>query len=287
MRDLRHHPLLLTVELVLLFGIGAMLSAHVDWQNKLADAPRAFVSAEAEGALLERLSLQGAVYVNGEFHHRGRVEQGDDGVRSVTVPSSSAAHIFRLQPEDRRSAFERTPGLDFFLEDSAAGGLTRGTLGGREVILLDDDGNDRVYVIDGNLWLHSHDAHELRFVTRDGAPVRVTFVVRGDIYFLDDVRAEGADGSLAFIALPRPGFTTTGGDIWLGDLAYGTLSHIDGYLFAAGDIGGALYEELVVQGAVAAGGTVHVEQGTPCAPSPLLVRHDLRYRTGADIPPGL
>lgn len=295
MRDLRNHPVILAVEVILLVGIGTVLFAHVEWQDKLATAPRAFHEATAEGALLERLSFRGAVYVNAEFHHSGRLHRDENGVESVTVPERSPAHIFRLHPEDRSDAFERTPGPDFVLEDAfgapfehLGGASDVHVPGGSESIVLDEDMNGRVYVIDGNLWLHSHDALEVRLVAADGSPARVTFVVRGDIYFLDDVRAHEANASVAFIALPRPGFGTEGGDIWLGDVVYGTLSHVDGYLFAAGDVHGALFDDgLLVNGALAAGGGIFVDEGHGCRRAPLRVTHDVRYVEGRDLPPGL
>lgn len=295
MRDLRNHPLILAVEVVLLAGIGAVLFAHVEWRDILATAPRAFHTPMAEGALLERLSLRGAVYVNAEFHHRGRLHVDAEGVESVVVDESSPARMFRLHPADRRESFERTPGPDFFLDDpyvapyEIAGGAWRDlhVPGGSELIKLGDDALDRVFVIDGNLWVHSLESLEVRLLAGKRR-ASVTFVVRGDIYFLDDVRAHEAGSSIAFIALPRVGFRGDGGDIWLGDVAYGTLSHIDGYLFAARDIHGALFGDgLVVNGALAAGGRIQIDEGRGCRRAPLVVRHDERYAAGRFLPPGL
>lgn len=287
LRELRHHPLILGVELLLLGSIGALLFAHVQWQTKLADAPRAFVTERAEEALLERLSLRGSILVNQEFRRHGAVFTNDDGVVGVEVPTSSPAHIFQLHPEDRRAAWENTPGLDFFLDDGAAPSSRR-AFGGSAQVTLAEGGNDVVYVIEGNLWLHSHDATELILVAADGSPVRVTFVVRGNIYFLDDVSTARPGGAVAFIALPAPSLRATGGDIWLGDLAYGTLSFIEGFLFAAGDIDGALFRGgLVVHGALAAGGEIRVDAPSGCRGPLLQVEHDLRYARGGDRPPGL
>lgn len=281
MRDLRHHPLLLFVELNLLLGIGAIVMLHIAAPKRIADRERAFSGPVTEGARPPALRLHEAAVVDVAIEiERYGVSQWDTaGGRALQTPERYPSHIFRMNPSDRRAETAGTPGDDFFLEDAfetSCGGEQRFD------VTLSSDGNHRVYLVDGNLWVHSHAALELAIGAEDG-PARVTFVVLGDIYFLDSFTYTSPEDAVLFVALPRDG--EGGGSIWLGDTGYGTLARVDGWLYAAHDVlGGSLDRPTVVHGGLAAGRYVHIDEDRSRR---LDLRFDERLAGGRGWVPGL
>ena len=200
--------------------------------------------------------------------------------RQITDPNNPA-HIFRRNPSDRASINNSTPGVDdYFLEDPTSGatpgqwreigtsnsnvydgfdGTAANNFMGTNAyhVKLSNngdprrDGNHKVYYIDGNLHVNSTQAFSFVMKNPDGSPVRVSFVVRGNIYFGDNVFYDKPqqDG-MSFIALKRSAMDINGdgdvndageaavansGNISLGDPLAGTMERIDGFLYADED----------------------------------------------------
>jgi hypothetical protein len=170
-----------------------------------------------------------------------RYVSDDSGGTAYQMPESNAAHIFRLNPTDRASECNSTAKLDFFMEDpyetvssdSAQDGSNpfRITLSG----IAGDQGpnsNRRVYYLDGNLWLHNKKSFSFQFYHNEPEGVQVTFVVRGNIYFSDNLfyRNPTLDG-VAFIAMRDEGVEDSG-NIYFGDPEFGTLVQMSAFMYA-------------------------------------------------------
>ncbi len=166
------------------------------------------------------------------------------GGSAFQLPESEPAHIFRKNPSNRLAETSATRKDDFFLEDPYMPVLDFTAYnGGRgHTITLAGapgkpgrDGNQLVYYIDGNLWVHNRTFLRLRFLTQDGSGTRVTFIVKGNIYFSDDVLLQDPNkDAVAFIAI-KDAAEPESGDIYFGDPRYGTLERMYAYMYAERD----------------------------------------------------
>src|SRR5688572_30739646 len=175
----------------------------------------------------------------------GAIYRDDDlGGSAWQMPESSPAHIFRKDPSDRVLDTLSTAKADYFLEDPyepletsatvAAANGTRLTLSGLNGE-PGPNGSDLLYYIDGNLWIHNRSVFNFTLYTATGAPARVTFVVRGNIYVSDNILLENPDqDGLALIAMGDPDVEDSG-NIYFGDPRFGTLERMDAFLFAEND----------------------------------------------------
>jgi hypothetical protein len=264
MKDLRNHPLFLFVELVLLGGIGALLVGHLWLAERRADPPPAFEEAVMPIAAMPDLAPSTPL--------------------SRTIAAEDASILVR-DPYDRSEESASTPQADYFLELEHAAPL--GCVGYDEsapyAVTLGRGGNHVVYEVEGNLWVHSHEALALSLVAERGA-VRVTFLVKGNVYFLDSLVQRPSD-AVTFVALDDD--DGTGGYIWLGDVSYGTLAEIDAFLYAEHDIIGAgLDHPTRVRGALAAGDQIMVFDARHGGRGQLVVEHDPRWSSLASGMPG-
>ena len=65
--------------------------------------------------------------------------------------------------------------------------------------------------------------------------MRVTFVVKGNVYFGDDITlVNPVKDGMAFIAIEDP-LEADSGNVYLGDPTWGTLEEIDAYIYAEND----------------------------------------------------
>ena len=163
------------------------------------------------------------------------------GGRAYQLPESSPAHIFRKDPDDRVTETSSTNKSDYFLEDpyeSIKGFTFPNGRPGQEITLSGTmsepgvSGTDKVYFIDGNLWVHNKPSGRFMFRNTDAEGAKVTFVVKGNIYISDDVYIadEDKDG-VAFIAITDPAETDSG-NVYFGDPRYGTLDYMQSWIFA-------------------------------------------------------
>ena len=228
------------------------------------------------------------------------------GGTALQLSADSPGHIFRKNPSDRASEINGTPKDDYFLEDpynpvedftawNGQPGHTitlSGTMGA-----AGPSGTDKVYFIDGNLWVHNPIFYRLRFLNTDAAGVKVTFVVKGNVYFSDDVLLDDAakDG-VAFIAIQDEDEPDSG-NVFLGDPRFGTLERMQAFLYAENDfhdynLDAAGSKQVELFGNMTAGNHVSIERdfvrvsGT-VVHSKLSVFFDDRLSTGALVLPGL
>jgi hypothetical protein len=227
------------------------------------------------------------------------------GGSAYQVPESDPAHIFRKNPDNRLAEVNGTVKDDYFLEDPympvrdfiAYNGerghtITLSGSGGRP----GRSGNELLYFVDGNLWVHNTIFLRLRLLTQT-AGTRVTFVVKGDIHFCDDVLLDDSrrDG-VAFIAIEDAAVPGSG-NIYFGDPRFGTLERMQAYMYAEHDFldnnlaaDGSKVVELF--GNMTAGNHVSIERdflksdGTT-AHSKLMVHFDPRLSRGDVTLPGI
>ncbi len=244
------------------------------------------------------------VDVKNVFDTIGVLTSDDLGGTAMQVHEPSPAHIFRRNPDDRQEEIDGTVKDDYFLEDPFMSvedaDLTHGhtiSLSGTEGY-PGPSGTNKVYFIDGNLWIHNKQVltHNLKNDDPDG--VKVTFVVKGNVYFCDNVEtANPTSDGLAFIAI-KDDAVADSGNIYLGDPRYGTLESLHAYLYAENDFidnnlsaSGSATVELV--GNMTAGNHVAIERDYvdpddgSVTHSKLTVTFDDRLSTGALQLPGL
>ena len=155
------------------------------------------------------------------------------------------------------------------------------------------NGNELVYFIDGNLWIHNNKTYSFKIDQIGGAQgVQVTFVVRGNIYFSDNLfyQNKNKDG-LAFIAIEDPSEPDSG-NVYFGDPSFGTLKHMDAYVYAENnfydnnlDARGS--KDVTVNGTMSAGNHVLIERDFGGHHSKLTIDFDNRVHEGSLALPGL
>jgi hypothetical protein len=237
-----------------------------------------------------------------EFRTGGASYQGDAaGGRAWQLPESNPAHIFRLNPSDRYANTSSTAKNDYFLEDPyEPPSLDPNSDGSAPypITLSGQDGNpgvsgsDKVYFIDGNLWIHNYMTYSLAFQNLAGENVNVTFVVKGNIYYSDNIFYEDSvNDSVAFIALEDENEPDSG-NIYFGDPTFGTLEVMEAFMYADNNfhdnnLNSSGSAEVVVNGNMTAGNHVDINRDWGNQHSRLTVNFDDRIQTGAIVPPGL
>jgi hypothetical protein len=239
-----------------------------------------------------------AEFNSGAAQSRSRAAGGT----AMELPEDYRSHIFRLNPSDRRSNYQSTVKEDFFLEDPHEPINSDGSQDGSNPTNVTisgggepgPNGNELVYFIDGNLWLHNRHTYSLR-LTQPGSnrPLRITFIVRGNIYFSDNFFLEDSqEDGVAFIAIRDERYLDDSGNIYFGDPTFGTLRHMSAFMYAEnnfydynlGDEGSATVE---VNGNMTAGNQVLITRDYEDSHSKLTVNHDDRIMTGQITLPGL
>ena len=176
--------------------------------------------------------------------------------------------IFRKNPTfDRSVECGSTAGDDYFLEPTTfpGGGGSWNTAPTPLNV-----GTDRVYYIDGNLWVHSK-SDTFGFNMQG----KVTIVVTGNIYICDNLKyADPNRDMLGLVALGKydsySGERISGGDIIFGDPTYGTMYTMSAMMFAAhdflynsrtlGTFGGEPKSGFIINGSMAALNKVSLER---------------------------
>jgi hypothetical protein len=150
------------------------------------------------------------------------------GISSGMLPENDPAHIFyKNNPEPSLPPGASNGKDNYFLEDHHEPFDTFG-----RKISLAADGNEKIYYVDGNLLLHS--IWTLSF-TLDDPGAKVTFVVKGNIVFSDDLEyTDAATDMVAFIALADPQVADSG-NIYIGDGQFGTVDKLEAILYAEND----------------------------------------------------
>lgn len=208
------------------------------------------------------------------FFGNSSYKSNSAGGYAYQVPESNPAHIFRKNPSDRSSGWSATAKDDYYLEDpyesvsadtnqngSAPYGVTISGVSGEPGI----NGNQKVYFIDGNLWLHNKKTYSIGLKHNEPNGVQITFVVKGNIYFSDNFFYEDAEkDGVAFIAIEDKSVADSG-NIYLGDPDFGTLRRMNAFMYAQNDFydynldsSGSVQVELY--GNMSAGNQVKIER---------------------------
>ncbi len=173
---------------------------------------------------------------------------------------NEAAHIFRENPDDRSALTAGTVKSDFFIEDPTQPIQGDPAIDGGDdaygVRLAPGTGNERVYYVDGNLWLNGHPTFSYRFLYPEADGIKITFVVKGNIYLGDNMYYQNMwKDAIAFIAVkddalpsksaadfpgdPDPekaardwNSLNGSGNIFFGDPYYGTTERFESFLYA-------------------------------------------------------
>jgi hypothetical protein len=217
------------------------------------------------------------------------------------VAESNPAHIFRRNPSDRSSAVSSTAKDDYFLEDPYETVSTSNVVSpasGTHITLSGQDGNpgssgtQKVYYIDGNLWIHNNNIYSFTLFNAGVEPIQVTFVVKGNIYISDNILYQGGrpDG-LALIAI-KDSAVADSGNILFGDPSFGTLERMDSFMYAEDDfvdnnLSASGSATVTVNGNMTAGDQVRINRDWGSQHSKLTVNFDDRISTGAITLPGL
>jgi hypothetical protein len=167
-------------------------------------------------------------YANNNTHNVEQIFQSA-GVSSGHLPvGNELRDVFVRNPSDRADECATTVGNDYFFEPSS-GFVTGGPYSGDTPLHA---GTDRVYYIDGDLWIESDPTYGFKM---DG---KVTIVATGDIHICDNLQYKDESSMLGLIALGKydgSGNLISGGNIYFGDAIYGNMSVFSAMMFAAND----------------------------------------------------
>lgn len=222
------------------------------------------------------------------------------GGNAWQLPEDDPAHIFRLNPSDRSTEYIGTAKDDYFLEDpyeavsgsstlssGVATKLTLSGIGGEPGV----SSNDKVFFVDGNLWLHNLRLFSLA-LNHGGDGVRVTFVVKGNIYFSDNLllQNKNTDG-VAFIAI-KDADVPDSGNIYFGDATFGTLEQMDAFMYAENNfydtnLNASGSSSIEVNGIMSAGNQVAINRDYGSSHTKLVLNYDSRVADGTLVLPGL
>ncbi|NCD34181.1 MAG: hypothetical protein EOL87_12310 [Spartobacteria bacterium] len=215
------------------------------------------------------------------------VASGSFNSSGIITDSNDPRHIFRKNATDR--SYSKIPGKDdYFLEDYTDSSYNNS----HQYIDVKDNGNNKVYYIDGNLYIHN--AHTYDFMFRNPG-IKITIVAKGNITISDEFWYNGGtsdpEDMLVLIAMKDPSQSDSG-NIYLGDEQFGTGGDIHAMLYAENDFvdnnldtTGQPY--LSVFGNMSAGNQVRINRTAGHQRTRLDVTLDERINSGAMLPPGL
>lgn len=179
---------------------------------------------------------------------------------------------------------------DYFLEDPTDSSYNSPDSGGQigragsttypMYLNVKDNGNEKVYYVDGNLYIHSPVAYAFRFKEPG---TKVTIVAKGNItisdefYYnadydsnlryndIDSTIVNDAKDVLCLIALKNPKVPGNSGNILIGDAIYGTGGSIHAMMYAENDfvdnnIGGSGQAFISIYGNMTAGGELAIRR---------------------------
>lgn len=212
---------------------------------------------------------------SGSFDSSGRI-----------MSQSDPRHIFVKNPSNR--TYTKVAGKnDYFIEDPTDASYGQSS----QTITVTSNGNDKVYYVDGNVYLHNPSSYDFRF---RNPGVKVTIVAKGNITLSDEFYYNGGTAnpqdSLALIAMKDPAVANSG-NILLGDAQFGTGGAIHAMLFAENNfvdnnLNTAGQPYLSVFGNMSAGNQVSLNRNGTLR-TRLDVTLDERIVDRTNLPPGL
>ncbi|HLG93231.1 MAG TPA: hypothetical protein VI546_00170, partial [candidate division Zixibacteria bacterium] len=193
---------------------------------------------------------------------------------------------------------------------------------GLENVSVSSAGNNKTYFVDGNLWIEP-DGADSRLVNSPSGGTHITVVVKGNIYFSDNLFYDNAaqDG-IAFVAMSDgesytdldrdnrydagepilhddgdgiyEGNSEGSGNIVFGDPNGGPLGTVNGFLYAennfqAKDLTGTdgTPQSFGVNGMISAGNLFDIERNYPQGHARMNINYDPRLQNGSLSLPGL
>ncbi len=132
---------------------------------------------------------------------------GDWAEGGQILSSSDPRHIFVKEHEgdlptvtDNTDYFLRDPYTTLGTDTEEEGSPTYG--GSMNLVTIDSSANNKVYFVDGNLWLDSSTVDSFKLMSASGNGTQITIVAKGNIYISDSLYFENAqkDG-IALIAI--------------------------------------------------------------------------------------
>ena len=208
------------------------------------------------------------------------------------VPETSPAHIFRLNPDDRVVETSGTDGPDFFMEDpyevNAVGlyNVTNTPITMSSALTGDPvEGNDRIYYIKGNLWIHNRDVLDFVIKHPEKTGIHTTVVVEGNIHISDNFYYNNKTYDLmTLMALRDPASPETTGNVYLGDPIFGTLEEVNSFIYAENDFHDNNLDEtgsyqFTINGSMTAGNHVLIDRDYERNGSEYHSRMDVNFDT--------
>ncbi len=169
-------------------------------------------------------------YEHNNTHNVAEIFEGETVDSAGHLPTGNELRdVFARNPGDRSAECGTTSGNDYFFEPSQ--GFIEGNY--KTAMTPLHAGEDRVYYVDGDVWIHSK--NDTFGFNMDG---KVTIVATGDIHICDNLKYADDDSILGLVALGKydeSGTVVSGGNIYFGDPAYGTMYIISGMMFAGKD----------------------------------------------------
>ena len=154
----------------------------------------------------------------------------DEGVsRGRLSPGHELRNVVEKNPPNRSAECSSTTGDDYFFEPVNVGSYGASSKDAKTPLSL---GNDRVYYVDGNVWIHSKSTYGFLL---DG---NATIVATGNIYICDNTKYADDESLLGLVALGEydgGGQLVSGGNIYFGDPRFGTLYTVSALMFAGND----------------------------------------------------
>ena len=172
-------------------------------------------------------SLENMNYAVNNTHNVSKIF-ADAGISSGYLPSGDELYnVMVKNPGNRASECGTTSGDDYFLEPAS---VSNNGADSKDAKTPLDLGEDRVYYVDGDVWVHSQSTYGFLV---DG---KVTIVATGDIHISDNIKYADSESVLGLVALGNydgSGQLVSGGNIYFGDPRYGTMYTVSGLMFAA------------------------------------------------------
>jgi hypothetical protein len=161
----------------------------------------------------------------------------DAGITHGQLPTGNELRdVFQINPSNMSSECATTPGNDYFLTPTS--GFTEGNWKTAPTPL--NIGENKVYYIDGDLWIHSKST--FGFTVKG----KSTIVVTGNIHLCDNTVYADSNSMMGLVALGKydeDGDLVSGGNVYYGDPTTGTLYTCSAMMFAANDF---LYNSMAI-----------------------------------------
>jgi hypothetical protein len=170
--------------------------------------------------------IRGMNYANNNTHNVEQIFQSASVTSGYLPVGNELRDVFVRNPSDRAAECGTTSGNDYFFEPKS-GFVTGGPKTGDTPLHA---GSERVYYIDGDLWIESNPTYGFKM---DGT---VTIVATGDIHICDNLEYADNSSLLGLVALGKydgSGNLVSGGNIYFGDAVYGNMSVFSAMMFAA------------------------------------------------------